>query len=102
MEISSVIKEAQKIQKQIELIQKDFFENEYFFEFFSSKIKIRMKGNKKINSIEINPSLFVNNDTNYLLSILTNSINEAMDSIQVEFDEKISSIGGNFEIIGGI
>ena len=100
MDMSKLVAQAQKMQKKIEEKQKELEKSEFLFESNGGAIKIKMKGNKEIISLKIDPSLLDKEENEMLEDMLMVAINNATSSIQEEMDKLIASFGDNFKLPG--
>lgn len=95
MDINSIMKQAQKIQKQLEKKQNEFEMTEYIFESHSGTIKIKILGSKQITLLKINEALIDKNEKEMLEDMLLVAFNEATKSISDERTKILESASNN-------
>ena len=100
MDMNKLVMQAQQMQRKIEKKQKELENSEFLFESNSGAVKIKMKGNKEIVSLDINKDLIDPSEKEMLEDIIIVAINNAMASIQEEMDKLIASFGKNIKMPG--
>lgn len=100
MDMASLVKQAQKMQKQLEKKQEELYNTLYYFESNGGAIKIAMYGNKKVDSISIDEDLLSKDEKELLQDMLKVAINEAIASVEDEFNKSVESISGGFSMPG--
>ncbi|WP_027334353.1 YbaB/EbfC family nucleoid-associated protein [Mycoplasma elephantis] len=84
MNINEMMKQAKKMQAELELKEKEFNKKEFKIE--KQGLSLIMYGNKKIKSIKIDPILIDEDDIELLEDMITLSINETIDKIEEEYE----------------
>ncbi len=100
MDINNLVKQAQKMQQELEKKQKELAATEFFFESNGGAIKINMLGNKRITSIKIDEELIDPSDKEILQDLLMVAINDAINSIDEEASKILEYAGGKMNIPG--
>lgn len=88
MNIQAMMKQAQKLQKDMLEAKKEIDEKE--FELSKSFISIKMKGNKKLISLHVNNDKLDSDDIEILQDLIVVTTNELMDIIDAETEQKMS------------
>lgn len=84
MNINEMMKQAKKMQAEMDIKEKAFNKREFVIE--KQGLKLVMLGNKKIKTISIDPILIDEDDIELLEDMITLSINESIDKINEEFE----------------
>lgn len=84
MNINEMMKQAKKMQAEMDIKEKAFNKREFVIE--KQGLKLVMLGNKKIKKISIDPILIDEDDIELLEDMITLSINESIDKINEEFE----------------
>ncbi|UUD37198.1 putative DNA repair-related protein [Mycoplasmopsis californica] len=84
MNINEMMKQAKKMQAELELREKEFIKKEFTIE--KQGLSLVMTGNKKIKSLKIDPILIDEDDIELLEDMIALSINEAVDNIDTEYE----------------
>lgn len=99
MDFSNIVEQAKKVEKEMKEKQEELSNTKYFFESFGGSIKIAIRGNKKIDSIEVlNEELF--EDSTTLLDMITKSLNDAIESVEEEYESIMEDISSSLNIPG--
>ena len=96
MNINALMQQAQKMQQQMTKKQKEFESKEFEFSSNGGAIKLKMKGNREILSLDIDADLIDPNEKDMLQDMLMIAINDAISKI----DEEASAIMGS--VAGGL
>ena len=87
MNIQSMMKQAQKLQKDMMDAKKQIDETSY--EVTKSFVTVSAKGNKKIEQIKIDMDTMDKEEMDILQELLQVAINELMDKIDKDTEEKM-------------
>lgn len=87
MNIQAMMKQAQKLQKDMMDAKNEIDKKE--FEVTKSFITIKATGNKKIQSVNINTDKIEKDELEILEDLILVSINELMEKIDKETEEKM-------------
>ena len=87
MNIQAMMKQAQKLQKDMMNDKKEI--DETVFENTKSFVTIKAMGNKKIESIKINIDDISKDDLEMIEDMITVTLNELMDKIDAETEKKM-------------
>lgn len=94
MNINALMQQAQKMQQQMNKKQKELEGKEFEFSSNGGAIKIKMKGNREMTSLEIDEDLIDPADKEMLQDMLMVAINEAISKIDAEFNAIMGSVAG--------
>lgn len=87
MNIQAMMKQAQKLQKDMMNAKKEIDETE--FECTKSFITVKAMGNKKIKSIKIDMESISKDELEMVEDLMLVAVNELMDKIDKETEKKI-------------
>lgn len=87
MNIQSMMKQAQKLQKEMMQAKKEIDEKIYFGK--SSFVSVEMFGTKKVKQIKIEKENIIQDEIEMLEDMILISINDAMAQIDKETTEKL-------------
>lgn len=87
MNIQAMMKQAQKLQKDMMNAKKEI--DETVFENTKSFVTVKAKGNKKIESIKINIEKIEKDELEMVEDLILVTINELMDKIDDETERKM-------------
>ena len=87
MNIQAMMKQAQKLQKDMMIAKKEI--DETVFENTKSFISVKAKGNKKIESIKIDIEKIEKDELEMIEDLILVTINELMDKIDAETERKM-------------
>ncbi|MBN0919665.1 YbaB/EbfC family nucleoid-associated protein [[Mycoplasma] gypis] len=85
MNINEMLKQAKKLQAEMELKEKQISKKEFVVE--KQGIKLVMFGTRKIKSLEINELLIDPEDAETLQDLIIITVNEAIEKINQEYEE---------------
>ena len=87
MNIQAMMKQAQKLQKDMMNAKKEI--DETTFEATKSFVTIKAKGNKKIEAIKIDMEKIDNDELEMVEDLILVTFNELMDKIDAETEKKM-------------
>ena len=87
MDIQAMMKQAQKLQKDMMEAKKEI--DETVFESTKSFVTIKAKGNKKIESIKIDIEEIGKDEIEVVEDLILVTLNELMDKIDAETEQKM-------------
>lgn len=87
MNIQAMMKQAQKLQKDMMSAKKEIDETE--FECTKSFITVKAMGNKKIKSIKIDMESISKDEVEMIEDLMLVAVNELMDKIDKETEKKM-------------
>ncbi|WP_369085944.1 YbaB/EbfC family nucleoid-associated protein [Metamycoplasma spumans] len=97
MNINEMLKNAKRLQAQVEKEEKEIAGMEFVVE--KQGIKVVMNGNRKIKSIEINEALIDPDDPELIQDLVMIAVNEAIEVVDQKYEElnsKFSNSGMPF------
>lgn len=98
--MQSMIRQAQKMQEDIEAKKAELEEKEYVVTSGGGMVEITLKGNHEVKSIGLNPEVVDPDDVEMLEDMLVAALNEAMRQIEEESERELNSVTGGLNIPG--
>ena len=96
--MSAMIRQAQKMQEDMEALQADLDEREYDVSAGGGMVKLKINGKREVLSIDISPDIVDPDDVETLADIITAAINEGIkrvdDTNAAEMSKVTGSMGG--------
>ena len=98
--MQSMIRQAQKMQEDIEAKKAELEEEEYVVTSGGGMVEITLKGNHEVKSIGLNPEVVDPDDVEMLEDMLVAAFNEAVRQIDEESERELERVTGGLNIPG--
>jgi DNA-binding YbaB/EbfC family protein len=98
--MNSMIKQAQRMQEEMETLQGELDEREYTVQAGGGMVTVNILGTKVIKSIEIKPDIVDPDDIETLQDILVAAVNEAVKTVEDTNSAAIQKVTGGMNIPG--
>ena len=98
--MNAMIKQAQKMQEDMESIQAELDEKEYEVSAGGGMVVIKIDGKKEIKSIAIKPEIVDPDDIETLEDVLVAAVNEAVRKVEETNSEAMNKVTGGLNIPG--
>ena len=98
--LNAMIKQAQKMQEDMEALQAELDEREYDISAGGGVVSVKINGKKEILSIDIKPEIVDPDDIETLSDILVAAVNEAIKRVEETNSAEMSKITGNMSVPG--
>ena len=98
--MQSMIRQAQKMQEDIEAKKAELEEKEYVVTSGGGMVEITLKGNHEVKSIGLNPEVVDPDDVEMLEDMLVAALNEAVRQIDEESERELERVTGGLNIPG--
>ena len=98
--MNAMIKQAQKMQEDMEALQADLDEREYDISAGGGVVNVKISGKKEILSIDIKPEIVDPDDIETLSDILVAAINEAIKRVNDTNEKEMGAITGQMSMPG--
>ena len=98
--MQSMIRQAQKMQEDIEAKKAELEEKEYVETSGGGMVEITLKGNHEVKSIGLNPEVVDPDDVEMLEDMLVAAFNEAVRQIDEESERELERVTGGLNIPG--
>jgi len=99
-DMNGMIRQAQKMQEDMETLQADLDAREYEVSAGGGMVNVKILGTKEIQNIEIKPEIVDPGDVETLQDILVAAVNEAIKKVETTNQEEMSKISGGMSIPG--
>ena len=98
--MNAMIKQAQKMQEDMETLQAELDEREYDISAGGGVVNVKINGKKEILSIDIRPEIVDPDDIETLSDILVAAVNEAIKRVEDTNSAEMSKVTGNMSMPG--
>ena len=96
--MSNIMKQAQRMQRQLEESQKELEEKEFTASSGGGAVTVTITGKKEVTKIKIDPDAVDPDDVEMLEDLITAAVNEAIRTVEEASQESVGKITGG---IGG-
>ena len=98
--MNAMLRQAQKMQEQMETLQAELDAKEYEFKAGGGAVTVRINGKKEILSIALEPEIVDPDDVETLADTLTAALNEAIRTVEKTNNDALSKVTGGLNIPG--
>lgn len=98
--MQSMIKQAQKIQEDMTVLQEDLDAREYEIKAGGGVVTVKINGKLEVLSISIEPEVVDPDDIETLTDILTAAVNEAIKKVNTINSDEMSKVTGGLNVPG--
>ena len=98
--MNAMIKQAQKMQEDMEALQAELDEREYDISAGGGVVNVKINGKKEVLAIDIKPEIVDPDDIETLSDILVAAVNEAIKRVEETNSAEMSKITGNMSVPG--
>ena len=98
--MQSMIKQAQKMQEEMEKTRAELEEKEYETQAGGGAVKVKISGKKEITSLEISPDIVDPDDIETLSDVIVAAVNDAIKKVDTANSEAMNKITGNLNVPG--
>ena len=98
--MNAMIRQAQKMQEDMEALQADLDEREYDISAGGGVVGVKINGKKEIISIDIKPEIVDPDDIETLSDILVAAVNEAIKRVEDTNNSEMAKITGSVGLPG--
>ena len=99
-DMNSMIRQAQKMQEQMAEKQAELDAREYEINAGGGVVTVKIKGNKEISDIAIQPEIVDPDDVETLQDILVAAVNEAIKKVESVNEEEMGKVTGSMNLPG--
>lgn len=96
--MSSMVKQAQKMQKEMERIQKEISETVFTANSGGNAVSLSMFGNRTVKSLEIKPEVVDPEDIEMLQDLIIVAIGDCLSQIDSASEKQMGKITGGLPI----
>ena len=98
--MNAMIKQAQKMQEDIEALQADLDEREYDISAGGGVVGVKINGKREILSIDIQPEIVDPDDIEMLQDLVISAVNEALRKVDDMQSSQMGKLTGGMNIPG--
>ena len=98
--MNAMIKQAQKMQEDMEALQAELDEREYDISAGGGVVNVKINGKKEILAIDIKPEIVDPDDIETLSDILVAAVNEAIKRVEDTNNSGMSKVTGGMSVPG--
>ncbi len=98
--MNNLMKQAQKLQREMEQMQKDLEEKEFEVSVGGGAVVVKANGKKEVVSINIKPEVVDADDVEMLEDLVLSAVNEALRKADEESANKMGKLTGGMNIPG--
>ena len=96
--MQSMIKQAQKIQEDMENLQNELNEREYDVAAGGGAVNVKINGQLEVLSIDLKPEIVDPDDIETLSDILVAAVNEAIKQVNTTNSEEMGKVTGGLNV----
>ena len=98
--MNAMIRQAQKMQEDMEALQADLDEREYDISAGGGVVNVKINGKKEVLAIDIKPEIVDPDDIETLSDILVAAVNEAIKRVEETNSAEMSKVTGSMSMPG--
>ena len=102
MNMQQLVKQAQKMQEDMQLKQAELEEREYEVSAGGGVVNVKINGRKEILSMKIDPEVIDPDDAETLEDLIVAAVNEAIKKVEAISQEEMSKITGSMNFPAGM
>lgn len=102
MDIGSVMKQAQKMQKQVAELQTELETKKYEVTAGGGAVRVVITGKKQLEELEISPDIVNSDDIEMLQDLLIVTVNEALRQVEDDISAQMGKLTGGLGLPGGL
>ena len=98
--MNAMIKQAQKMQEDMENLQAELDEREYDISAGGGMVSLKINGKKEVLSMDIKPEIVDPDDTETLADIIIAAVNEGIKRVEETNSSEMAKVTGNIGLPG--
>ncbi|MBQ9885490.1 MAG: YbaB/EbfC family nucleoid-associated protein [Lachnospiraceae bacterium] len=98
--MGNIMKQAQRMQRQMEAAQKELEEKEFTAAAGGGAVEVTVTGKKELKAIRLSEEVVDPDDIEMLQDLIIAAINEAFHKVDEESDKNLSGISGGLNMGG--
>ena len=98
--MNAMIKQAQKMQEDMENLQAELDEREYDISAGGGMVSLKINGKKEILSMDIKPEIVDPDDTETLADIIIAAVNEGIKRVEETNNSEMAKVTGSIGLPG--
>ncbi|ERK28778.1 MULTISPECIES: YbaB/EbfC family nucleoid-associated protein [Clostridium] len=100
--MNNLMKQAQKLQQEMEKVQKDLEVAEFEATVGGGAVLVKVNGKKEVTHIEIKPEVVDPDDVEMLQDLVLSAVNQAIKKADEETSSKMGKLTGGMGMPGGL
>lgn len=100
--MNNLMKQAQKLQQQMEQVQKDLEVAEFEATVGGGAVLVKVNGKKEVTDIKIKPEVVDPDDVEMLQDLVLSAVNQAIKKAEEETSSKMGKLTGGMGMPGGL
>ena len=100
MNMGNMLKQAQKMQQDMERMQAELVEREYTASSGGGAVTVTVTGKKEVKSMEIKPDVVDPEDVEMLADMITAAVNEALRQAEENANSEMKRLTGGMNMPG--
>ena len=100
--MNNLMKQAQKLQQEMEKVQKDLEVAEFEASVGGGAVLVKVNGKKELTHIEIKPEVVDPDDVEMLQDLVLSAVNQAIKKADEETSSKMGKLTGGMGMPGGL
>lgn len=100
--MNNLMKQAQKLQQEMEKVQKDLEVAEFEATVGGGAVLVKVNGKKELTHIEIKPEVVDPDDVEMLQDLVLSAVNQAIKKADEETASKMGKLTGGMGMPGGL
>ncbi len=100
--MNNLMKQAQKLQQEMEKMQKDLEVAEFEATVGGGAVLVKVNGKKELTHIEIKPEVVDPDDVEMLQDLVLSAVNQAIKKADEETSSKMGKLTGGMGMPGGL
>ena len=98
--MNAMIKQAQKMQEDMEALQAELDEREYDISAGGGMVSLKINGKKEVLSMDIKPEIVDPDDTETLADIIIAAVNEGIKRVEETNSSEMAKVTGSIGLPG--
>ena len=98
--MNAMLKQAQKMQEDMENLQADLDEREYDISAGGGMVSLKINGKKEVLSMDIKPEIVDPDDTETLADIIIAAVNEGIKRVEETNSSEMAKVTGSIGLPG--
>ena len=98
--MNEMLKQAQKMQEEMQAKQAELEEKEYEVSAGGGVVKVKINGKREILSIDISPEIVDSDDIETLSDIIVAAVNESIKRVDATTEAEMQKVTGGFQMPG--
>lgn len=98
--MNSMIRQAQKMQEEMEKAQEEIKAKEYTTTVGGGVVEITMTGDKVLKALTLKPEVVDPEDIETLQDLIISGVNEVLRQVETETEDRMNEISGGLNIPG--